>query len=326
MKVNINKEVACCVVCEFSRSERVYTVAEHEYPDTTSDRFFIHRCLSCGLWFLNPRPSVDELDTIYPSSYYAFSLVESGANSQKLNAKKISDYFEASRIKQIIATYATRVPETVLDVGCGDGADLDQFRSIFGPMLKTYGIEPSGSAAQQARQRGHQVKTGMFPEHFFNDQRFDIVWSKHVIEHVANPQEFLIRSRELLSDGGLIILDTPNTDSPLRKLFGEHWGGWHTPRHWYLFDPTTITLLANKCGLSVVRIYQMPINTFWIWSFHSLFFRRHRKTADRVFNPSTAATGSGRTLILMSVFHMFELILKLLFRKTSQMRIVIKRN
>jgi 2-polyprenyl-3-methyl-5-hydroxy-6-metoxy-1,4-benzoquinol methylase len=135
---------------------------------------------------------------------------------------------------------------SVLDIGCGDGADLDLFRNVFGPKLKTFGIEPAKVAAELARERGHRVETGLFPGEYFDNENFDITWSKHVIEHVASPQDFLGRCRELLSESGLIILDTPNTDSPLRKLFGRHWGGWHTPRHWYLFNPATVALLAQK--------------------------------------------------------------------------------
>jgi hypothetical protein len=69
----------------------------------------------------------------------------------------------------------------------------------------------------------------------------------------------------------------------------------------------------------------MPINVFWIWGLHSRLFHRYRKLADRVFNPSIAATAGGKTLVLMVMFQVFELILKISFRKTSQMRVVLQR-
>jgi len=324
VKSDIEVQNAVCAVCTTSESEPVYTVIEHEYPDTTDDEFHIHRCSTCGLWFLNPRPAISELGTIYPSNYYAFSLAEKGVESQRLNGKKISDVFEASRIKRIVKRHINRVPKSVLDVGCGDGTDLDLFRKSFGDELQTFRIEPSESAAKLAIDRSHQVEIGMFPGPDFRNRHFDVIWSKHVIEHVASPREFLVASRDLLSKEGIIVLDTPNTDSPLRKLFGKHWGGWHTPRHWYLFDPATISLLAQQCGLSVVKIYQMPINSFWLWGIHSLLFQRHRLLADRFFNPSTVATSGRTTLAFMIMFHTFELGLKALFGKTSQMRIVLR--
>jgi 2-polyprenyl-3-methyl-5-hydroxy-6-metoxy-1,4-benzoquinol methylase len=324
MKSEIEVENTTCTVCMTSESEPIYTVVEHEYPDTTADEFHIHRCLNCGLWFLNPRPAISELGTIYPPNYYAFSLAEKGVESRQLNGKKISDFFEASRIKKIIRTHMKYLPKSVLDVGCGDGTDLDLFRKLFGNGLQTFGIEPSESAAMLAIRRGHKVEVGMFPAPYFRSKHFDVIWSKHVIEHVADPREFLVVSRELLNEDGIIVLDTPNTDSPLRKLFGRHWGGWHTPRHWYLFDPATITELARQCELSVVKIYQMPINTFWTWSIHSLLFRRYRAFADRFFNPSKVATSGRATLALLICFQFLELALKALFRKTSQMRIVLR--
>lgn len=324
MKSDLEVESAVCAVCMTSESEPVYTVIEHEYPDTTDYEFHIHRCSTCGLWFLNPRPASSELSTIYPPNYFAFSLAEKGVEAQRLNGKRISDVFEASRIKRVLEKYLNRVPKSVLDVGCGDGTDLDLFRKSFGDGLQTCGIEPSESAAKLAINRGHQVEIGMFPGLYFRKGRFDVIWSKHVIEHVASPREFLVASRDLLHEDGIIVLDTPNADSPLRRLFGKHWGGWHTPRHWYLFDPATITLLAQQCGLSVVKIYQMPIQTFWIWGLHSLLFQRHRSFADRYFNPSTVATSGGITLALLILFQTCELVGKAMFGKTSQMRIVLR--
>lgn len=326
MKRNISVENAMCAICDESNSSHMYQVVEHEYPDTTDDLFSIHRCNTCNLFFLNPRPSHNELETIYPPNYYAFSLSESTSNKSPLNAKRISDFFERRRIKRIINLFHPSTVESVLDIGCGDGSDLDMFRDVLGIEVLTVGIEPSRAAAESASSRGHDVYVGTFPGDFPIKEKFDLIWSKHVIEHVASPAEFLRQIGSLLNEDGLVVLDTPNTDSPLRKLFGKHWGGWHTPRHWYLFDPPTIGVLAKKTGFDVCQNLQLPINAFWVWSLHSLIFKSNRRLADKYLNPSTSSTSGGLMLILMILFHILELLLRLVFRKTGQMRVVLKKS
>ena len=150
--------------------------------------------------------------------------------------------------------------------------------------------------------------------------------SKHVIEHVADPLKFLMDARRLMSNDGVLIIDTPTVASPLRRIFRRHWGGWHTPRHWYLFSPKTFRSLAKSAKLEVVDIYFMPINTFWVWGLHSCFFGRNRKFADKFFDPVGINTAGISAVLLLSIFQIFEMTLKLFTKNTSQMRVVLKRS
>lgn len=323
MKSEISKSAAICVICGPSKSRELFTVREHEYPDTTDDSFFIHECSTCGLIFLNPRPSEDELPTIYPSNYYAFDLVKSDSKNSKISVRSISGWFELRRILSILKVHGKQQAKSVYDIGCGDGSDLDTFRRILGPNIMTAGIDMSSVAVDRARLRGHDVQAGLFSSELRTSEKFDVVISKHVIEHVEDPLGFLVKAGSLIADGGLLIIDTPNVDSPLRKIFGRHWGGWHTPRHWYLFSPKTIRDLADRAGLRVVGVQHMPINTFWVWGLHSFFFERNRKLADKLFDPVGINTAGLWGVISLSIFQGFEIILKFFSRKTSQMRVVL---
>ena len=74
VKSNISKVSVVCNNCGSSELTRVTEGAEHEYENTTDDVFRIVCCSNCGLFYLNPRPAVSELRTIYPENYYAYVL------------------------------------------------------------------------------------------------------------------------------------------------------------------------------------------------------------------------------------------------------------
>jgi len=274
--------------------------------------------------YLDPRPDGSELDCIYPKNYYAFDTADSVASTGLLNVKSVSRIFEARRLKSLLSKEHPRLIETVFDIGCGDGYHLDIFKSALDGSVRTCGIEMSEKAAKSARSRGHEVECGLFEDFSTDRLMADLVFSSHVIEHVADPRLFLNKSKSLLNHDGIIVIDTPNVDGILRKLFGRHWGGWHTPRHWYLFNPRSISELATQCGLEVVRIDFLPINMYWVWGLHSVLFDRHRRLADKFFDPVGAEKSGISGIVLLAVFQVFELFLKLVTRSTSQMRIVIR--
>jgi hypothetical protein len=46
----------------------------------------------------------------------------------------------------------------------------------------------------------------------------------------------------------------------------RHWGGYHFPRHWYLFDAKSLELLALRTGFVVDRLDTMVSPVNWVYS------------------------------------------------------------
>src|SRR5438477_1300213 len=74
VRSEIAKVQVTCNSCGSAEAEFVTHGVEHEYDNTTSDIFNLVRCKQCSLYYLNPRPDVSELKTIYPDNYYAYNL------------------------------------------------------------------------------------------------------------------------------------------------------------------------------------------------------------------------------------------------------------
>jgi 2-polyprenyl-3-methyl-5-hydroxy-6-metoxy-1,4-benzoquinol methylase len=74
-----------------------------------------------------------------------------------------------------------------------------------------------------------------------------MIFLKQVIEHVDNPLSILDKAYNLLSNGGSLIIETPNRDSWDSSIFKKkYWGGYHFPRHWTIFNDKSISRLATK--------------------------------------------------------------------------------
>ena len=100
---------------------------------------------------------------------------------------------------------------------------------------------------------------------------YDMVLLIATIEHVDDPPALLERVRQLLKPGGRVLIVTDNTasfDFPLFK--GRHWEGYHFPRHWCLFNPDNLRLLARKCGFQVHSLDTLVSPVNWVYSVRNL--------------------------------------------------------
>jgi len=101
----------------------------------------------------------------------------------------------------------------LLDVGCGGGL-LCEPMSRLG--FDVVGVDPSragvGAAKAHAEAMGLTIdyRCGEAEALLAADERFDVVLNLEVIEHVANPRDYLRNTARLIAPGGLMILATLN--------------------------------------------------------------------------------------------------------------------
>ena len=104
--------------------------------------------------------------------------------------------------------------DVLLDVGCDDGErTLLLARSVAATEL--HGIEVVPEAAAAAERRGvivaqHDLDDGAWP---YPDERFDLLISNQVIEHVDDPDHFVSESLRVLRPGGTAVVSTENLAS-----------------------------------------------------------------------------------------------------------------
>jgi len=147
---------------------------------------------------------------------------------------------------------------SALDVGCGAGL-LSEPLARLGAKVTGLDAAPENVAAARLHAEGQGLaidyRAGGIES--LGEERFDLVVSMEVIEHVSDPAAFIAGLAGALAEDGLLILSTPNR-TPLSKLalitVGEGWGmvpkGTHD--HTKFLTPDELGALVKQAGLDVI--------------------------------------------------------------------------
>ncbi len=97
----------------------------------------------------------------------------------------------------------------VLDVGCGQGLALEEFRMLGLPAV---GVT-LGPDCEVCRSKGFEVLE--MDQNFleFEDEEFDFLWCRHVLEHSVAPFFTLHEYRRLTKPNGLVYVEVPAPDT-----------------------------------------------------------------------------------------------------------------
>jgi 2-polyprenyl-3-methyl-5-hydroxy-6-metoxy-1,4-benzoquinol methylase len=330
MKSNIKKVETTCNNCGSSSARLLTTGREHEYDNTTDDTFNVVKCTDCGLVYLNPRPDVSELSTIYPPNYYAYTIEEAYDEDQRHNFYYKMRYATILKGLEGVMSFlpADRKQIKVLDIGCADGHVLNWFRRVESRQVETYGVDMSAEAVEKARAKGHTAYAGRFEDVDLPADTFDLVWASHVIEHVADPKGFALKAFEILRPGGIFWFWTPNISSLDAKIFrNKHWGAYHFPRHWVFYDPESVKHLAKATGFELAHLEFQPNAIFWVWTMHSLLKDKPivGKLADHLFPPVEWSKTSLSNFVRNGSFAALDMLIKATTGQTSNMGVAFRK-
>lgn len=204
---------------------------------------------ACGMFFLWPQPTPDQLRGMYGSDYYR-SLGISGEDDAAVGAMKKQTFR-----RQFAAASAGLKPGKVLDVGCACGFFLEAATEAG---WEAYGVELSSFAAELAREKfGARVHNGTLEEAGYPEGFFDAVTLFDLLEHVPAPGAFLGEVRRVLRPEGRLLLVLPNAASLSARLMGRHWSHYNA-EHLHYFTPLTVARLLSACGFEVEQVSNAP--------------------------------------------------------------------
>ncbi len=315
MPVQFTTEAASCEICKTSQYECALTTGQ-DYEYATTEMFFSFvSCTRCHLVYIKNRPTPETLSIIYPQNYYAFSETK----TQNPLVKLIRDFLEKKKSKQYIK-YLKHALTSMCDIGCGDGRLLDLIQNSIKPQ-KVYGVEIGDKAAKIALDKGYEVKCGNieFLDLSMWSNKMDLVLMHQVLEHVRSPREVIRKVYTLLNPGGLFSIETPDTKSWDFKIFKKkYWGGYHIPRHFFLFNKYNIRVLLEQEGFEVVSCKSILSPVFWIHSVHNLLIDHPKlKKLSHFFHYQNPL------LLMFSTF--IELVQVVFFLQSSNQQVLAKK-
>jgi 2-polyprenyl-6-hydroxyphenyl methylase/3-demethylubiquinone-9 3-methyltransferase len=156
-------------------------------------------------------------------------------------------------------SFAPLAGKTALDVGCGAGLLAEPLARL-GAQVTGVDAAPENIGAARA----HAAAAGLDIEYIAGGiedvaRQFDLVTSMEVIEHVANPADFVAGLAQALAPGGLLILSTPNRTALSRLAMitlGEGTGAIPKGTHdWDRFlTPDELKALLAGSGLTATSL------------------------------------------------------------------------
>ena len=168
----------------------------------------IVRCLHCGIVYAKRRLNEHGLPK-YWGDYLSRVHVQDQDAVEKRNRMYQIDYDFSHQYVQ---------SGKVLDVGCGNGSFMAVYEQHGYDVV---GVEFGKEAAETAA-KNHQVRCGVFDEMDFEQEKFDLVIFRGVLQYVSYPTKYLEKAVSLLTTGGrLFITAQPNMNSFAFRLFGK---------------------------------------------------------------------------------------------------------
>lgn len=229
------------------------------------------KCPQCGLIYISPRPSLNEIIDLY------------GHDDASISAEThISDAFTkrlyARHNLGIIRQYIQR--GTLLEIGSGAGYFLDEaLKAGFTP----HGIEFNPIQAEFIRSELKLPceQTPLQPG-IFGGSKFDVVYHCDVSSHFFDPVQEFRNMHAVMKDNAFLIFETGNLgEVDVANL--RYVKYFQYPDHLFFFNPKNLETLLEMAGFEVVRIYRYSI-------FPQLFLRDRVATLKRRFKRSKQST------------------------------------
>lgn len=226
--------------------------------------FAWQRCPACGLHFLSPRPPLAQIAAYYPDHYAAYRGAIDLEPSALMRWKRRRNLLPS--VRAISNFFA--MPGTLLDVGCATGNYLAEMRRRG---WQVHGVEIQSEAAAYAREALNlDVFNGDLLDAPFAPATFDAITLWDVLEHTHDPLAILRAARQLLKPGGILAFSIPDLSSVDAEVFGKYWIGFDAPRHLFLFENETVSLLLQQARLRYLgRDHFLGTYHTWVASLHT---------------------------------------------------------
>jgi len=226
-----------CHVCGGARFYYLFSASDYR----------VVRCDDCGLVFLNPQPSDDELARIYSADYFLGSNIEKSSQAVR-EIKQATARLYLSEISR----YCGPDSGHLLEIGCGDGDFLVTAQAAGWYVT---GVDYSATACEKARQRlkNGEVFCGELQSVSLEAEQFDLCVISDVIEHVRSPMDFLREIHRLLKPGGALFIATPSIDSWSARLMRQKWMEFKA-EHLTYFDRQTLQTALFKSNFRDVIV------------------------------------------------------------------------
>ncbi len=222
---------------------------EHPSPFLRGKPWSYVACQNCGLAFHRYilDPEWNERRFSKWMSQEAIETFEKAFKTPANEFRKAASYTEhVLQIEYLTRGLRGTAAPRVLDFGCGYGGFLS--------MCSMYGFEAYGVDRSSAKRDNNKFgKIFSEIEDIAGVAPFHALTLFEVLEHLDDPHILMLRLRELLTTGGILVLETPDC-SGVRDIETHHdYLKIHPLEHINGFTPETLKRFAERLGFVQIR-------------------------------------------------------------------------
>ena len=145
----------------------------------------------------------------------------------------------------------------ILDVGCGDGWSLTYLKrgctdgfSLFPPkksFRNACGIELIHRVVEYAQKKGRNVIQGDIRHLVVEENAFDLIYTRHCLEHLDDPLQALKNVAKMLKPGGTLFAIVPREDKDINPQQSVH--------SYQFRSDNELTHLVTTAGLAITQSF-----------------------------------------------------------------------
>lgn len=234
-----------CIFC--NKSSDLIVIEENGY--------YGRKCTGCGLIYVSPRPSNDEIQDLYKkdNSHIPAEAQISAGFATRLYAK---------HNLKIVDKHAKN--GSMLEIGAGAGYFLDEARKLD---FDVHGIELNTIQVHHIREKlGIPCEETPLSISSFHGKKFHIIYHCDVISHFADPITEFKKMNNALDNTGILVFETGNlgeTKEKYLKLYKD----FQYPDHLFFFGESSLNQLLHLSGFQLLKRYRYSL-VMQLWIFN----------------------------------------------------------
>lgn len=209
-------------------------------------------CHNCGLVFLNPRVPGITLGQFYTAAYLPYR-VEQAWGKYASFVKEDQRNIDHARVSRLKKYHKLSDNSRILDIGCGKPTFLAALSKHSSAQLIGLDFTDEGWKDENENYYGIDLRIGEVAD-LSAEKPVDVITMWHYLEHDYQPKQHLQQLLDIAHPQTQLIVEVPNFNSYTQRKFGQHWAGFHTPRHTALYSPENIVLLMKNSGWQVKQV------------------------------------------------------------------------
>lgn len=163
--------------------------------------------------------------------------------------KKYFDFFARFTIERY-KNYFNHKPDSVLDIACNDGTQLD-FYNKYG--VETFGIDPAENLVDEKNSK-HKLICDYFPSERIN-RKYSLITAQNVFAHTHDIYNFLKSCSNILDDDGILYIQTSQANMISKNEFDT---AYH--EHLSFFNSLSMKTIVERTGLRLNNVFKFDIH------------------------------------------------------------------